>query len=254
MPSRIHFALGVMSYLSSPLWLLLVILFLFVATAVRLEHGVPATYIGRHPVLTWPISHTTAFVAIAVATMAMLYIPKFLALAVLLWSRRAARSYGGAGRLILSVVLESLLSTLLAPIFMLSHSWFVLNILIGQNTRWGSQLRGGRGITVRSAICAFAPHTVVAIIVGAAAWRWTPEDFWWYLPMLTGPALAIPVGWLTSLPALGAIAHRRGIFLIPSETIGLPIVARVDAVLDNVGACNPAKEPVALTDDARHAA
>ena len=251
-PSRIHFALGVLSYLSSPLWLLLVIL--FGAEAIRLEHGVPATYVGRYPVLAWPISHTVAFVSIALATMAMLYIPKFLALAVLLRCPEETGAYGGAGRLTLSVLLESLVSTLLAPIFMVSHSWFVLNILVGRSTRWGSQLRGGRGLRLRSAVGAFAPHTIVGIVVGIAAWRWMPGDFWWYLPILAGLALAIPLSWLTSLPALGAIARRRGIFLIPSETVGLPIVDRVDALLADAGQPGRAKEPVALNDKALHAA
>src|SRR5204862_3420620 len=119
-------------------------------------------------------SHTVEFLSIAVAAMAMLYIPKFLALAVLLRHSEKRRAYGGAGRLTSSVILESLISTLLAPVFMLSHSWFVLCILVGRSTRWGSQSRGGRGIRVRSAVRAFTPHTIVGTVAGVAAWRWAP--------------------------------------------------------------------------------
>jgi membrane glycosyltransferase len=228
MPSRMHMAFGVMSYLSSPFWLMLILL--FSAHAVQIDRT-PVTYVGRYPVLAWPISHTVAFIGIAAAAMTMLYGPKLIALIVLLRDREAVRNYGGARSLILGVLLESFLSTLVAPVFMLSHSWFVLNILLGRNTRWGAQLRGGNGTGLANAIAAFAPHTVIAIVAGYSAWTWTPEDFWWYLPLLAGLVVAILFAWLTSLPAVGSAVRRAGIFLVPSETIGLPIVRRADLLI-----------------------
>ena len=227
MPNRLHMAFGALSYLSSPLWLMLILL--FSAHAVNIDRS-PVTYVGRYPVLAWPISHTVAFVSIAIAALMLLYVPKIIALAVLLRDRETVRSHGGAGKLILSVFLESLLSTLVAPVFMLSHSWFVLNILIGRNTRWGAQLRHGN-TALANAVKAFAPHTVIAIGAGYLAWTWTPSDFWWYLPLLAGMATAILFGWLTSLPSIGAAARRAGLFLIPSESTGLAIVDRVDALV-----------------------
>jgi membrane glycosyltransferase len=250
--SRIHFSLGIMSYLSSPLWLLLVIL--FVLNAIQLEHAANATFIGRYPVLAWPISHTLAFVTIAIAAMALLYVPKFLALAVLLRDRRAIRNYGGAVRLVLSVVIECIFSTLTAPIFMLSHSWFVFNILIGRNTRWGAQFRGGDGVRLVRAAAAFGPHTAMAILTGLAAWYWTPEDFWWYLPLLVGLACAIPLGWLTSLPVVGIIARRCGIFVVPSEMPGLSIAARVESLLANMETKKRTERDLDYTGQTLHAA
>jgi membrane glycosyltransferase len=125
---------------------------------------------------------------------------------------------------------------------MLSHSWFVLNILIGRNTRWGTQLRGGDGIGLGVAVAAFAPHTLIGLGTGVLAWTWTPADFWWYLPLLAGLASAILFGWLTSLPALGAAARRCGLFLVPSETASVPIVDRVEALLAGRGAREHAVE------------
>jgi membrane glycosyltransferase len=228
MPSRFHLAFGAMSYLSSPIWLMLIIL--FSAHAFQVDRA-PVTYVGRHPVLAWPISHTVAFVSIAVAALTMLYLPKVIAMAVLLSDRDARRAHGGARGLLLSVFIESVLSTLVAPVFMLSHSWFVLNILAGRRTRWGAQLRGGNGIGLGNAVAAFAPHTVIAAGFGALAWTWTPADFWWYLPLLAGLGTAILFAWLTSLPAAGAAARRAGLFLVPSETAGLAIVRRADQLI-----------------------
>jgi len=228
MPNRLHMAFGALSYLSSPLWLMLILL--FSAHTISIDRS-PVTYVGRYPVLAWPISHTVAFVSIAIAAMMLLYAPKVIALFVLLHDREATRQHGGARKLALSVFIESMLSTLVAPIFMLSHSWFVLNILIGRNTLWGSQRRGGKGTGLANAASAFAPHTVIALGTGYLVWTWTPANFWWYLPLLAGMATAILFGWLTSLPAAGAAARRAGIFLVPSETTGLPIVQRVDRLL-----------------------
>ena len=229
LPSRLHLAIGVMSYLSSPLWLLSIVL--FTIHAVQIEYAAPVTYVGKYPVLAWPISHTVAFVSLAIAAVAMLYLPKALAVIALLRDRRAAAAYGGAGRLIAGAITESVLSTLLAPITMLSHSWFVFNILIGRIAQWGAQLRGGDGTRFGTASIAFLPHTLIAITAGVLVWRITPGDFWWYLPLLVGPATAIPFAWATSKPAWGAAARRRGLFLVPSETTGFPIIERFDALL-----------------------
>jgi membrane glycosyltransferase len=161
----------------------------------------------------------------------MLYVPKFLALALLLRDREALKNFGGARSAFVSVIVETLLSTLMAPVFMLSHSWFVLNILIGRNTRWGTQRRGSHGTGLGRSIVLFAPHTIVAIAAGVVAWHWTPTEFWWYVPILAGLTVATLIGWLTSLPALGAAARRWGVFLTPSETAGLPIVDRFNALV-----------------------
>ena len=126
LPSRVHLAFGIMSYLSSPLWLLLILL--FSANSVRMMDLAPVSYIGRYPVLSWPISHTVALVSIAVATLALLYIPKLLALLLMLRERDARQFFGGPARLILGVLVENVMASVIAPVFMLSHSWFVANI------------------------------------------------------------------------------------------------------------------------------
>jgi membrane glycosyltransferase len=199
------------------------------------QNAEAVTYEGRYPVLNWPMSHSVAFVSIAVATLAMLFVPKALSIIVLLRNEPAAR-YGGAVRLIASFLVESALSVLLAPVFMLSHSWFVANILIGRTTRWATQPRGSAGIGLRQAITVFAPHSLIAVIVGFGVWRWLPGEFWWCIPFLLGPAVAAALAWLTSKPSLGHAMRRRGLFLVPSETEGLAILERVEILLRGRGA------------------
>lgn len=229
LPSRLHFALGAMSYLASPLWLLLVVL--FALNAIQLEHASAVTYVGRYPMLAWPVTHTVAFVGLAVAAMTMLFAPKILALVLLLRDKRRLLDFGGTGRAIIGVFTECILSTLLAPLFMLSHSWFVLNILLGRVTRWGAQLRGSEGVGLWQSVRAFAPHTVIALAVAVAAWYWTPGDFWWYSPLLVGGSLAILLCWATGSLALGRMARRFGLFLVRSETTGVPILDRYESLV-----------------------
>ena len=238
--SRIHLAFGAMSYLSSPLWLALIVV--FTAHAIQMRFAAPVTYVGRYPVLIWPVSHVVAFVSLAVAAMTMLYLPKAMAVIVLLRDHKAAAQFGGRGRVIASAVLESLLSTLLAPIYMLSHSWFVFNILIGRVTRWGAQLRSGDGTRFSAAISAFGPHTMIAILAGAAVWHFAPGVFLWYLPLLIGPAAAIPLAWAISKCRLGAAAGQAGLFLVPSETTRLAIVDRYETLLAASAASSPVVE------------
>ena len=231
--SRLHFALGAMSYLASPLWLIAVVL--FCAHALRVQSAAAVTYYGRYPILNWPMSHSVAFISIAVATLGMLFVPKVLSVIVLLRNEPPAR-YGGAARLLGGFLIESALSVLLAPVFMLSHSWFVANILIGRTTRWGTQPRGSDGIGLWRATTVFAPHSLAALIVGFVVWRWLPDVLWWCLPLLLGPAMAAVLAWLTSKPSLGQAMRRRGLFLVPSETEGLAILKRVEILLAGRGA------------------
>jgi membrane glycosyltransferase len=230
MQSRLHMAFGAMSYLSSPLWLLMIVL--FSADAVRLEELAPVTFVGRYPVLTWPVPQAAAFLSLIAATAILLYGPKLAAVALLLRNRTTLRHYGGARSLIVSALAEILVSTLLAPVLMVSHSWFVANVLAGRAIGWGGQRRGSRGIDFAACAMAFAPHTALAIVGGVFAWYWIPGSIW-FLPLLLGLAVAILLCWLTSKPKWGAAARRYGVFLVPSEAATIPILERVDALLAN---------------------
>jgi membrane glycosyltransferase len=232
--SRLHLAFGAMSYLSSPLWLILIVL--FSADAVRLQSAAPVTFIGPYPILSWPVSHVEAFLSLIAATATLLYGPKLLSVGLLLRSSEATRLYGGARSLILSTVTEIVMSTLLAPVLMLSHSWFVANTLAGRTIEWGTQQRAGGMLPFAACAATFALHTVLAILGGALALYWIPSCIWWFLPLLAGLAVAVILCWVTSDPKWGEAARRQGIFVVPSETAPPPLLARFHARLSAVDA------------------
>jgi membrane glycosyltransferase len=229
MPSRLHFVMGVMNYLASPLWLLLL-----VASGVEMYFAaqvVPVTYFGRYPVLAAPISHTVELLVLLAFTLAILYAPKVLALCVAWRDRDTRLSHGGRARLVRSVLLECLFSTFLAPVVMLSHSWFVLSILCGRTTGWGVQQRDDRALPLWFVIRMFAPHMLVGIAATFAVRHYLPGEFWWFAPFLAGLLLAIPLVYFTSSLSLGKGARRFGLFLTPGEVGGMKMLDDVRALM-----------------------
>jgi membrane glycosyltransferase len=208
-PSRLHMVMGVMSYLASPLWLLMLV----VSGLALVPYDVPA-------------EDRQALLQLVLATVILLYAPKFLALGIALRDPANVRAHGGAGALLRSVFFETLFTTLFAPIVMLSHSWFVLSILGGIATGWGAQARHDRALPLWFVIRHYWLHTLIGIGVAVLLWYFAPGDLYWYAPLLAGLLLTIPLVRITSSLRLGEAAARRGLFLVPSETTREPVVER----------------------------
>ena len=244
MPSRLHLALGIMSYISSPLWLLLLL-----ASAVEMmtAPALPdATFIGLQPSLPLSISHHVELLMLVLATIVLLFGPKLMALAVLLDDAEATRAHGGLGAVIGGFLWESLFSTLLAPIVMLQHSWYVVTILMGMSTGWGSQQRTDRALPLKYAVRYFWPHTLAGLAATVILWH-TPS-FHWFLPLLAGLLLSIPLVIMSSSPLMGQVALADRLFLVPSETRGLPVQDRAHAL----AAASEAEAAADRVGDIRH--
>jgi membrane glycosyltransferase len=228
LPSRLHIAMGIMSYLSSPLWLLLLIV--FGMELIGTKPVASAGYIGLEPSLPFNVSHTAELVVLVLATLILLYGPKLLAVASILRDAALTRAHGGTGTLVRGMFWESLFSTLVAPIVMLQHSWYVFSILIGIATGWNSQTRTDRGLPLKLVVRNFAIHTLIGATAAFLLWNYAPNSFDWFVPLLAGMVLSIPLVVLSSSPASGLIARQEGLFLIPSETRGLKVLDRAHAL------------------------
>jgi membrane glycosyltransferase len=228
LPSRLHLAMGIMSYVSSPLWLMLLVV--SVIDTMSSKAIPPASYIGLHPSLPLSVSHAAELVILVLATLVLLYGPKLLAVAALLESPEATRAHGGTGAVLLSTFWESLFATLMAPIVMLQHSWFVFSILMGMATGWNSQTRIDRALPPGLVARKFAVHTLFGVAIGVLLWRYAPDSFNWFLPLLAGLWLAVPLVLFSSSPQLGLAARGDGLFLVPSETRGSKVLGRAHAL------------------------
>jgi len=214
---RMAFLNGIMSYAASPLWLAFLILATIAAASMVIW---PIEYFPEahqlHPV--WPQWQPLRAVILISITFALLFIPKFLAVFDALISGRST-AFGGALRLLFSVLFEMLVSALLAPIRMLSHTRYVLESVFNIQLKWAGQNRSGE-LRWSQAIVSQAFGSVLALgWIGFAFWI-DPMFFIWSLPVAIPLIFAAPVFVLLSRIQAGQTLRRRKLLIIPEETSG----------------------------------
>ena len=219
---RVVFVNGIMSYGSSLLWLA----FLLLSTAEVVMHVlIPPSYFPRTHVLfpVWPVWHPQWAAVLFWFTLAILFIPKLLSIALAVVNRRT-RGFGGLHRLLAGVFAESLVSSLLAPVRMLFHTVFVISVLIGRKTAWGPQARGDASTGWAVAARHHGPGTALAIAWGGLVYTLSPTYFWWLLPVMGAWVAAIPISVWLSRVGPGRKARDLGLFVTPEEIDPPPLL------------------------------
>jgi membrane glycosyltransferase len=214
---RALFLNGVLSYVSALLWFT----FLTLSTSQAIMDVLrEPNYFPSGPSLfpEWPIWRPNWARALLAVTGMILFLPKFLSVALIVFKRREAKKYGGLGRLSLSVLLEIVVSSLLAPIRMVFHSRFVLTNLLGRTVTWSSQGRDDTETSWAEAVRHHGIDTIVACVWGGSLFWLNPNYFWWLMPIIGALILSIPLSVFASRVPLGERARARGLFLIPEET------------------------------------
>jgi len=219
--NRFHLLMGVMAYVSSPLWMLFLIL-----SAIDMFNQVSA---HGESMADWMQDTTSIFgytvevpeaLTLFTLTMLLLFLPKVVSVVVTLGRPAEVAGFGGRGRLILSAALEIVGSALLAPINMVFNSKFVLFTLLGQGVSWVAQKRGADedGMDWREAILTHGMQTAFGVVWGASALVLIPQYFAWLTPVLAGLVLSIPLSIFLSKASFGRRARELGIFVTPEET------------------------------------
>ncbi len=212
---RFLFINGAMSFLAAPLWGL----FLILGALGSLhwagggnDDTVTPFYWGSNidPLPFWLFGVTAV----------LLLSPKWMAV---LWVARQPgrrQQFGGLFHLILSMLVESLFSVLMAPIRMAFHSQFVIQTLMGKGVRWGAQVRGDQETRWSVALRFFGWCSALGLVLAVALYPFL--GFWhfvWLVPILGGLVAAVPLGAWTSRPGLGRWARQQHLFVIPEEVI-----------------------------------
>ena len=218
--NRFHMLMGVMGYVSSALWLMFMLLctvHVFALVRFPPEDPDPAwahIVFGTH---RWEVPE--AF-ALFVLTLVLLFLPKVLSLLLTLRDPREVERFGGRHRLVGSVIGETILSCLLAPLNMAFNAKFVLFTLLGQGVNWVTQRRlaEGDGTDWREAIITHGGQTLFGLVWGVSSYIVSPAFFWWLLPVVGPLVLAIPISILLSKTSIGQWTRRAGLFLTPEET------------------------------------
>jgi membrane glycosyltransferase len=218
--SRLHLALGICGFLTSPLWLGFLLTFNWIRWFQKFSGLSVITVHAFTPYLN--LSGTAHALFVFVICMIVLLLPKCLALADLAFDGSRRRAFGGLGRATIGVIGETIFSTLHAPLQMLWHTRFVTANVLGVSVGWGPQKRAAGGTTWRFALRRHWGHTLIGVVWGAFMWQLGATLFWWFMPVLAGLVLSVPLSVLTSRRRLGARLRKLGLFLTPEETAPPP--------------------------------
>jgi membrane glycosyltransferase len=216
---RTVFLTGALAYLSAPLWagFLALSTWLLVAQA----NAEPQYFVMPYQLFPlWPSWRPEDALALAAGVASLLVIPKLLAAIVA--GARGARAFGGMANLGISVVLEIVVSALLAPIRMLFHTQFVIAALAGWTITWKSPARADAATSVAEALARHGWQTGIGVAwVSGVAWQ-APHFLPWIAPVAAGLILAVPISVAMSRASLGISARRAGLFVTPDEQAPAP--------------------------------
>jgi membrane glycosyltransferase len=233
--SRMHLGVGIMSYLSSPLWL--VMLGIGFALAVQ-SHLIRPEYFNHDFQLfpTWPRFNVELMMTLFWFSMVVLLIPKMLGLLHALLSRRIRRGGGGVIGVAASVSLEIILSALYAPILMLIQSRHVFEVFVGRDSGWKPQRRDGRGTSWSDAWHFHKRHMFLSCVTAVIVWFLSPPLLAWLSPALLGLFLAVPLSRASGSERLGRWLARLALLRTPEEAETPALVARREELVREAAA------------------
>ena len=209
------FLTGALAYLSAPLWLG----FLALSTWLLLAHATvePQYFVMPHQLFPlWPSWRPEHAWGLLAAVASVLFVPKILA--AMLAAARGASAYGGTLRLVFSVLIEMVMSALLAPVRMLFHTQFVAAALLGWSIQWKSPARIDKSTSIAQALRRHGLQTAIGLAwMGLVAWQ-APDVLPWIALVAAGLLLVIPISVLMSSSTLGLLMRKAKLFMTPDET------------------------------------
>ena len=227
--TRQHLATGIMGYLSSPLWmsqLLIGIVLVLQSTYIRPEYF--TNDFTLFP--AWPRFDAERALALFGVTMSVLLAPKLFGLIVALVEGPTRRKSGGAILLIISTLLEVIVSALIAPIMMVIQTGSVMQIIFGRDTGWNPQRRDDGSIPFVQIVRRHRSHVALGVVTLLAALLISPSLAAWMSPTIAGLILAIGLSWASGQLWIGLALRRLGLLMTPEETEPPHVVKRANAL------------------------
>lgn len=222
---RAMFAVGALSYLMAPLWLLFVALGVLAAASGD---------VSRAAAGLWGL------------TLVLLLLPRALGV-VAVRLRGEQAHYGGSSRLVGSALVELALSALQAPVRMLAHTVFVLGPLTGLKIEWTSPARDAAVVAWRDAAARLGTLVLPLLLLAALAFPARDLLSPHLGTLVMSLALAVPLAVLGSHPRVGRALRRAQLLLVPEERRAPRTLARALERLgfaDLAQAAQPSPEPL----------
>jgi membrane glycosyltransferase len=227
--SRLHLLQGIGSYITAPMWLL----FLLIGILISLQSEfIPPDYFPRGATLfpQWPMQDPVRAAYVFGGTMALLVLPKLFGWLTMLPRRRERRGMGGVLRGFVSVVVEIVISALIAPVMMLMQSRAVIDILLGRDAGWSAQRRDDGGFARGEFARTYALPTMLGAALAVSAYAVSAPLLLWMSPVVAGLVLAIPIAAFTARASVGRALRAAGLLLTPEEREPPPILVRANAL------------------------
>jgi membrane glycosyltransferase len=223
--SRIHLGVGIMSYLSSPLWLMMLTIGFALAVQSRL---IRPEYFSHDFQLfpTWPRFDVEVMMALFWFSMVVLLIPKTLGLIRALLSKRIRRGAGGIIGVSASFLVETILSALYAPILMMIQSRHVIEVFLGRDSGWKPQRRDSGSTTWMDAWRYHRRHMLLSVVTAVVVYFISPSLLAWVSPALLGLFLAVPLSRLSGSEFFGRLLGKLALLRTPEEVEVPALVAR----------------------------
>ncbi|MCA8931410.1 MAG: glucans biosynthesis glucosyltransferase MdoH [Rhodospirillaceae bacterium] len=163
--------------------------------------------------------------------MALVFAPKLVGVAGVLTSATRRRTYGGAGRLLISTLAEIVFSILLSPVIAVAVTLFLIRLVFGRRVGWGSQERDAHAVPLGVAVRGLWPQLAIGAGAGLGLAFALPSALPWAVPFFGSLLLSVPFACLTADPGFGRWLTRHKIAAIPEELATppelLPVVAPV---------------------------
>jgi membrane glycosyltransferase len=198
--SRMNFFHGVLSYVSSPLWFVFLVLSTYLAATPVMHDSAQVARAGQ--LLLW-------------LTVMLIFLPKVVIVLDEMFTGRLFKPLPQRLMTLVGSIADTVIFTLMAPVMMWFHSRFVVKIILGQGVSWVAQKRkSGGGVDWREAILTFGGVTLLGVVWSMIAW-WVSIDFLiWISPILISFLLAVPLAIMLGSSKSGL---RFGLFLTPEE-------------------------------------
>jgi membrane glycosyltransferase len=226
--SRLHLLTGIGSYLTAPLWFLFLVFGILISLQAKF---VRPEYFPKGFSLfpKWPAQDPILAAWVFGGTMGLLIVPKLLACVLLETQRRNRKQFGGGLLVLAGVVIETILSGLIAPVMMIFQSSAVGEILLGRDAGWQVQRRDDGKWPLRDLIRKYAAPTLFGVGMAASAFAVSLPLLLWMAPVILGLLLSIPIAMLSSS------GSNAGLFRTPEETSPPQVLLRANELAHESG-------------------
>ena len=226
--NKLHFVFGAFAYLSSIC--LMIILAAGSADAVLKSLTDPVYFPNIYQLFpSWVITPEALMITTLYVTLGLLFLPKLIGVFLAILTRH--QEFGGRVNLLKSALVEFTFALLIAPVMLLFHSYFVVNVLAGKSVGWEAQAREGKMVAWRDAVKIGWIPSLIGISWSAITVFFTPNLVLWLLPVLVGMVLTIPLIRYTSSDQVGLWLKTKGIFLIQQEKQPDPCIKHVSRAM-----------------------